>query len=543
MNYTLENHDRKYGISCKDGLFSLGTGVTGITYAKRHWNLAKKEGIWGHRVIAVLEAIPVFGALAALLERVAVFVYNKFFKKDTPSSHHQVLPSLHNNNLKKFTSSDQEAPAVRSQETAEETLQDRELSSQDVTPAVSEIDRPNIQESAKRSVDPKNKPGSLPWRPSATTKEKAIEKMLKNARKAIEEHIKKGDDRFGTYASVEEALPSIEAIRNPTASTPLVLEHVEYATQGPTRPTMEDAHFYAENDQGIITGIFDGHGGKGVAEFANEKFEKDFLKTLNEVDGNVHHALEKLIHEIHEEVKENYYNEKLELQKYYEFIKELVNKECPNDSEELKEKFVQALRYEHIMKMRFISGATAVISVIDKKTHLIYTATLGDCEANIYRKINGELKSIPLSPVRDWSCEKEALRASIYTGRDEIAKDWLTQDPKRIRFPKKGDPLGDTNVSRAIGDIRFTGTDEKPGLIHKPKITVNLWELEDTLILACDGLKDFAYECAIVKKIKNTNQKDNNLAQVLAELTYSRMGMFEGEQGDNVTVIVVQAKR
>ena len=42
-------------------------------------------------------------------------------------------------------------------------------------------------------------------------------------------------------------------------------------------------------------------------------------------------------------------------------------------------------------------GSTLVMSFIDNNTNIIYTATVGDSEANIYRWIDGEIKSIPLS--------------------------------------------------------------------------------------------------------------------------------------------------
>lgn len=86
MNYTLEGSDRNYNISFFDGFTSLVTGLSGLPYSIRHWKLSNtcehKYSV-GHKVIAALEAIPVFGGLAAGIERIVIFTNKKFF-----DSHH-----------------------------------------------------------------------------------------------------------------------------------------------------------------------------------------------------------------------------------------------------------------------------------------------------------------------------------------------------------------------------------------------------------------------------------------------------------------------
>jgi hypothetical protein len=89
MNYTLTNTNKGYGISSCDALISLGTGFSGIPYAKRHWELSNRCDAsyrLGHRVIAVFEAIPLLGGLAALIERVIVYVCNHCFKSTQNAS-------------------------------------------------------------------------------------------------------------------------------------------------------------------------------------------------------------------------------------------------------------------------------------------------------------------------------------------------------------------------------------------------------------------------------------------------------------------------
>jgi serine/threonine protein phosphatase PrpC len=272
-----------------------------------------------------------------------------------------------------------------------------------------------------------------------------MQKMWKNAKKAIEEH----EGKEEIYASPEESLPPMALLVDAAPLTPLQLIHHVAEAQG-VRDTMEDAHFFKEIEQGTITGILDGHGGSAVATHASTLFQEKFSAALTKAQGNVHEAFETVIHEIHEDIASHRNWDKI--------------------------------------------GSTAVLSFIDKNTHLIYTATLGDSEANVYRKIDGELKSIPLSCVRDWSSRKDAQRAAIALNRPKIAKQWPLIHPKVLRFPSSRYGV---NVSRAFGDVDLTGTVEHPGVIHKPKITVNQLKPGDTLILACDGLKDYVSETTI----------------------------------------------
>lgn len=305
--------------------------------------------------------------------------------------------------------------------------------------------------------------------------------MWKNSKKAIEEHDKKKSD---AYASLHEALPSIDAIFNNTPTSSLTFKYSVAEAQGP-RPKMEDAHFFQETDQGIIMGVLDGHGGAEVAHYASTEFQERFFAILKQTNRNVHQTFEILIDEIHKEI-------------------------------------VRKPEWNNI-------GTTVVISFIDKQTHQIYTATLGDSEANIYRSINEQLKSIPLSCVRDWSSKSDARRASVALEDPKIAIDWPNSlNPKYLRYPS---PYYGINVSRSIGDVSLTGTVEKPGVIHKPKITVSQLKLGDILILGCDGLKDYVSENEIISVLKeNKTDQANKLVRYAIDKRNSR---------DNVTVLVV----
>ena len=298
-----------------------------------------------------------------------------------------------------------------------------------------------------------------------------VKKMEKNAKKAIEEHRKKDKDAYISFEDLDLD-NKIDGI--------LSFECFASEEQG-IRLTMEDAHFFQNMEEGIFLGVLDGHGGKEVAEYASTFLQKNFQEILNQTKKNVHRTFEILIEELHEHVaKKGEWN---------------------------------------------AIGTTAVLCFIDKCTHQIYTATVGDSEANLYRKINSNLQSIPLSCIRDWSYPKEAKRAALFLNNPEIAINWpKVTNPKVLRYPKKYYGI---NLSRSIGDVIFTGA-----VIHKPKITVQQVRGGDILILACDGLKDYVLEREIISQIEK--QPGYELADQLAQYA-----VRVKKSQDNVTVLVL----
>ncbi len=310
----------------------------------------------------------------------------------------------------------------------------------------------------------------------------AKHKLLKNSQKAIEEHRSKDGYDADAYATVMEVAATLNSADKAQNIPGLTFSYTAHEAQG-RRPSMEDAHFCLAIEQGILTGLFDGHGGKNVAGYANAAFQDRFSQALKAAKGGVRQAFEALINEIHDEV-------------------------------------ASTPAWQHM-------GSTAVVCFIDKHTNMVYTATLGDSEANIYRQIKGQLKSIPLSCVRDWSSQKDAKRAADAKNDPTIALEWpKATDPKRLRYPHRHYGI---NVSRAIGDVG-ANIHEKPGIIHKPKITVNMLLPGDKLILACDGLKDYVPERAIITVLAKA--KPANIAKAL--VSYA---LHQGQSHDNVTVL------
>lgn len=501
MNCTLISHEKGYHLSIKDGLWSTITGFSGFPYAERHAALSKNTESrfrLGHEILYLLESLPVVGALTAIVERIVVVAYTALFGYPKDLSKGKI-----DHKYEKQLDSDQTLPI---KEAVNPNLMSQIDSSVVDSPSLNPTVPSEKLDSKKPEVEVA-KPSLKVSKPTAWLSRRGLpldtimKKMWKNAKKAIEEHraknLAKNKDTRG-YATVEEGIPSLESILNPLElSKPLSFTYNVTGLQG-VRSTMEDAHFFKQMPQGVLAGIFDGHGGKEVANYANLQFQKRFPMKLKSCSGNVHQAFELLIHEIHTEAIKN-------------------------------------KRWDK-------KGTTAIVCFIDEKTGLIYTATLGDSEANIYRDIKGTIKSIPLSVVRDWSNPKEAARIAIHWDKPDIISGWSESNPKKLRSHLKAG----LNVSRSLGDKEFIGTDAKPLVIHKPKISVNRVIVNPTetstykIILACDGLRDYVSESEIIEQIQLYNAmktKEKSLSTHLAEFAINEKG-----SEDNVSVLVIDVQ-
>lgn len=316
---------------------------------------------------------------------------------------------------------------------------------------------------------------NVPWRNESLSADEAMDRMESNARRCFEDHGKKNTNLAERVTNWDQTTPE-----------PLHFTHQVADAKGP-RDQMEDAHFYKELDGGIMAGVFDGHGGKEVSAFASEKFQEYFPKIL-EAEGNVHSAFEKAIHHIHQDVVKN--------------------------------------------SSWNAMGSTAVVSYIDTAKQRVYTATLGDSEATIYRKVNLGLsvQAIPLSIVSDWKSDINRL-ANAFGAR--LVSQWV----RYVNFQTKAirsHLFEGVNVSRAIGDVKETGSPLRPLVIHKPEITVSKISKGDKLVLACDGLYDFLPEDEI-KSVIRSSPKDS----VATDLMKAALGKMDSKHNDNVTVLAI----
>jgi len=303
-----------------------------------------------------------------------------------------------------------------------------------------------------------------------------LKKMRKNCKEAMKDRAPLLYPFYkGVYASLNQVFLSKRPI-------PLFFTYEAEALRG-KRAKMEDAHIFAEREGGILTGVFDGHNGNEVSLHVASRIPELFFRVLDQKKGGVYLAFKELFLKLQQELE----------------------KERP--------------------EWRGI-GSTAVVCYLEKATNYVYTATLGDSEATLYRKVHKRYRSIPLSCVRNWSTKRDFKSARKALGERLPGK----KNPKEMRHPPPGESVRSgygLNVSRALGDALFKG------VIHSPKITVNTVLGGDVLLLSCDGLKDFVSEKEVVE-IVTYHQGRPSLVHDLADYA-----LTVKNSDDNVTVLGV----
>lgn len=330
------------------------------------------------------------------------------------------------------------------------------------------------------------------------TLEDADRKMTKNFMKAVLEHTKRERSAAeSVYATLEELTQVVPPDAPPLRFGVKVFEH-----QNPTaRSSMEDASFHLELPEGLLVGVFDGHGGSVVANHTASLVQRLFQEKLAACGGNVFLALETTCEETNQDV-------------------------------------IAHSRRDGVMAG---AGCTAVITFIDKVKRIAYTATVGDSETHIYRtREDGKVKSIPCSTVRDWSDPKEAARVAIAVKDPTIVAEWpkVTKNlsapfsSKDLRYP----PGIGVNVSRSFGDYYDTkyANPHAFAIIHKPKITKSTpLQPGDIVVVACDGLEDFLSERIKVQIITEAAADPTaNIADRLGRIALT-------VSTDNITVVAV----
>lgn len=313
---------------------------------------------------------------------------------------------------------------------------------------------------------------------SLSIADQEIQKMWKNQIKAVIEH--RGESstnpsrpREGDLACyvTPEYIRSFSILDHCSEkSNPLTLR-AQYRARKGKRDSMQDGYLLSLIKGGLLAGVFDGHGkeGRKVANYAANHFTQYFLEALNKY--SIRESFQKVIDRIHEEIIQQ------------DLLKE--------------------------------SGSTAVVSFIDVDKHLVYTATLGDSEACVYREIGKEWVAIPLSCVRTWNSRKDAERAGFPLA---------SQGEKKRRYPS---PTEGVNVSRSLADTQYSP------VTQKTKITVSpLFQGQDRyILLSSDGLKDVLPEKRIIKQLK---KQKNEIADHLADYA-----IYKGSK-DNVTVLAIE---
>lgn len=273
------------------------------------------------------------------------------------------------------------------------------------------------------------------------------------------------------------------------------------------RNTMEDAKLVnlALDQNVMIFGVFDGHGGKEVAEYVSRHFCIEILNCKAYKDGNYEQALKETFLRMDEMLRTQ------------DGLKEVIRiaKDLPDNYP------VQA---DPSMMM---AGCTAVVALIVRNT--IYVANAGDSRCVLSR----EGKAVELSYDHKPDLPQERDRITRAGG-----------------YVEEGRVMGNLNLSRSIGDLEYkknNGIPAKDQMISAfPDVKIEeLGSRDEFLILACDGVWDMltSQECVSFVGQRIKAKTLNTVAEDVLERCLAPDIASSGGLGcDNTTIVIVEFK-
>jgi len=309
--------------------------------------------------------------------------------------------------------------------------------------------------------------------------------------------------RLGTMRRANKHV-SNEAFQQQAASLNYIAASAHEEMNPRRRNTMEDIHRIVPNLKGSeeysYFGVYDGHGGRQIADFLDETLEN---------------------------------NISIELQQ--------------TDSAPVLERLQRAFLITDMQSRRLnivTSGATAVSALVhtavdpnDSNTTLsrkLYVANVGDSRAVLVSEPHTALDHLPKPALADSSSNMHAYRLT-YDHRAEDAREQARVEAAG-GFITRGRVLGILAVSRSFGDHGM-----KDFVIADPHLTeVDLLALNNAplLIIACDGVWDvFSDQEAadlLLEEFKSQGNKPfEDAAEILVQAAMDR------GSADNITAIVV----
>ncbi|EGR27807.1 protein phosphatase 2c, putative [Ichthyophthirius multifiliis] len=272
------------------------------------------------------------------------------------------------------------------------------------------------------------------------------------------------------------------------------------------RNSMEDSHIADINidEETALFGVFDGHGGKEVAQYVEKHFVEELKKNTNFKNKQFDMALKETFLKMDE----------LMLTK--QGISELV---------QFKNPLRQPDREEDVNSI--YAGCTANVALIHKKQLIV--ANAGDSRTVL--------------------CNKgQAVEMSIDHKPDQV--DEKNRIQKAGGFVTDGRVNGNLNLSRALGDFEYknaSGNTKPEDYIITPCPEVkkrNLTDDDKFMLMGCDGIWECMTNQELMKFCGERIDKGMTLKDILIELldTILAKDTQNGVGCDNMTCILVQFK-
>jgi protein phosphatase 1G len=274
------------------------------------------------------------------------------------------------------------------------------------------------------------------------------------------------------------------------------------------RKRMEDSHIsdlnQGNNAKLHVFGVFDGHGGKEVAQFVKIHFTEELVANNSYKNGNLKKALAENFLHMDEMLITG--SGKVELKMIAQKSKEedeIINAREKNNKQMdlFKQILGQGKDDEDVAMM---TGCTASVCAIDEQNKKLFFANAGDSRAVLCK--NGIAFPMSIDHKPDIDSEKNR----IYK-----ADGWVSD----------GRVKGNLNLSRSLGDLEYKQNKKIPAedqmITANPDVVVEpLTNDANFIVLACDGVWDCMTNQEICDFISERLKKDPNqrLSKIIEEI-------------------------
>ncbi|KAH0982907.1 hypothetical protein GBA52_010084 [Prunus armeniaca] len=303
------------------------------------------------------------------------------------------------------------------------------------------------------------------------------------------------------------------------------------------RSTMEDAHAAIPDFDGSTSffAVYDGHGGKAVANFCAKYLHLQVLKDEAYLAGDLGTSLQKAFLRMDEMMRgQRGWRELAVLGDKIDKVSGLIEgfifspKSVEAKSGAFNDHTDQWSSEEgpHSDFDGPNSGSTACVAII--RNNQLVVANAGDSRCVISRK--GQAYNLSKDHKPDIENEKERIL-------------------KAGGFIQVGRVNGSLNLARAIGDAEFKQNKHLPVerqiVTANPDLTsVEICDDDEFLVIACDGIWDCMSSQQLVDYIREQLKHESKLS-VICERVFERcLAPSTGGEGcDNMTMILVQLKK
>jgi protein phosphatase 1G len=271
---------------------------------------------------------------------------------------------------------------------------------------------------------------------------------------------------------------------------------------------MEDAKLanLSADDQTMLFGVFDGHGGKEVAEFVSRHLTQEFIHNSSFKAGRVEEALKETFLRMDELIRTP------------EGLREVIRiaRDLPDNHP------VQA------DPSQLMAGCTSVVACIQRSK--LYVANAGDSRCVLSR--DGRAVELSLDHKPDLPVERDRI----------IRAGGIVED---------GRVMGNLNLSRSIGDLEYKKNNSIPQkdqmISAYPDVKIeNLTQADKFMVLACDGVWDMltSQECIdFVAQRIGSKPLEVIAEEVLDRCLAPDIATSGGLGCDNTTIVIVQFKQ